>query len=305
MAIIKKTEVGLKDSSLFDHHRFDNYGSWLDRELRNKKRAMGRHEGFGFPVPRPPAPERKEKPFVVQETGMTSGQLLNRRYAQKDTDYKLECVRSDPYHFPNHLQVEDEMHYEDRRARSQHIDPRVREKLEIPRDKSLRESVPEEMVKNVIMSNMKDMKYKVDPDVLAIQFDPDLRPQKETVKQLNVDLSCCDLPARERPDKPSPSAASKIPRGHTGRDWSWCLGGRRPITPPNHGDVQMHKSQSLPGTLSGKSLLRHQAGATPGPFHGTAFNPYDSHARVRGGQNALDGCAGTFPDRERRPGVRM
>jgi len=301
--MVKKTEVGLKDSSLFDHHRFDNYGAWLDRELRNKRQAMGKAGGFGFAVPRPPAPARKEKPFVVQETSMTSGLLVKRRYAQKDTDYPLDAVRSDPYHFPNHLNVEDEMHYEDRRARSQHIDPRVREKLEIPRDKALREAVPEEMVQNIIMSNVKDMKYKVDPDVLAIQFDPNIRPQRETVRKLNVDLSCVDLPAKEKPE--STSAASRIPPGHL-RDWKWCLGGRKPLAPPDHGDVNIHKSQSLPGTLSGKSLLNHQSGAVPGPFHGSTFKARDlseGALRIRGGKHAADGFSGTFPNREIRPGI--
>lgn len=302
MAMVKNTEVALKDSSVFNHHRFDNYGAWLDRELRNKRRVRGEPEGFGFAVPRPPAPARKEKPFMVQEVSMTSGLLVTRRYVQKDTDYPIDTLRSDPYHYPNHLQVQEEGHYEDRRARSQHIDPRVREKNEIPRDKVLREAVPDEMVKNIIMSGMKDMKYKVDPDVLKIQFDPNIRPQKETVRELNVDLSCVDLPAKEKPE--STSASSRLPPGHLGRDWKWCLGGRKPIPPPDHGDVNIHRTQSLPGTLSGKSLLRHQSGATPGPFHGSTYRSNQTPSmRVRGGQNAIDGFSGTFPNTEVRPGV--
>jgi hypothetical protein len=323
MAFVTKTDIGLKESIFFNHHRFDNHSSWLDREIRNKRRLRGEPAGHGFAIPREPAPARQERPFIVQEYGMTSGLLLKRRYAQRDTDYPLECERSDPYHFPNHLQVENAMHYEDRRARSQHIDPRVRAKNEIPRDKVLRDAVPEEMVKNIIAASGgdKDMKNKPDPDVMAIQFDPNMRLQKETVKELNVDLSCCDLPAREKPDPITIRrstdvdlhAGEQVGKRRTdvaqsrpiyGRDWNWCLGGRRPVTPPNHGCVEIHKSTSLPGMLSGKSLLSHQPGAVPGAFHGSTYSASEANARMRGGRNAEGGVAGTFPDREaRRPGI--
>jgi len=286
MAITTKTDKGLKESAFFSHHRFDNHSAWLDRELRNKRRLRGDPLGHGFAVPRAPAPARQEKPFYIQEVGMTSGQLLTRRYAQKDTDYPLESLRSDPHHFPNHLQVTDDMHYEDRRARSQHIDPRVRAMRELPRDKVLRDAVPEEQVKNMIMANYKDMKVKPDPAVMAIQFDPDLRPQKETVRELNVDLSCCDLPAKEKPDMASSRSASSL---RPGKDWSWCLGGRRPLTPPNHGDPKVHKSSSLPGTLSGKSLLAHAKGAIPGPFHGSAYIPSDVSLKLEASRNGDTG----------------
>jgi hypothetical protein len=234
---------------------------------------------------------------------MTSGKLLTRRYAQRDTDFKLECERSDPYHFPNHMQVEDEMHYEDRRARSQHIDPRCREKLMLPRDKVLRDAVPDEMVKNMIMANYKDMKLKPDPDVMAIQFDPNLRPQRDTVKELNVDLSCCDLPAREKPVVESRDLPAAGVRSQTGKDWTWCLGGRPPPPLPDHGCVHMHKSSSLPGTLSGKSHLAHQPGSLPGPFHGSTFVPSEANQRMRGGRHAEQGFSGTFPNSEVRPGA--
>lgn len=294
MSITVKSDVGLKESAFFNHHRFDNHSAWLDRELRNKRKAMGQPQGHGFAIPREPAPPRTEKPFTVQECGMTSGKLLTRRYAQKETDYKLDCVRADPYHYPNHLNVQDEMHYEDRRARSQHIDPRVRAKLELPRDRVLREAVPEEMVKNIIMAEYKDMKNQPDPEVLAIQFDPNLRPQRETVRGLNVDLSCCDLPAKE---KPSDQLVATRAYMH-GKDWSWCLGGRKPMAGPDHGDMKMHKSTSVPGTLSGMSLLGHQKGSTPGPFHGTGFMPAEANTRMRGGRNAERGFSGTFPSNE-------
>jgi len=298
MAITTKSAVGLAESNFFNHHRFDNHSAWLDRELRNKRRLRGEPAGHGFAIPREPAPARKEKPFVTQEYSMTSGLLITRRYAQKDTDFPLECERSDPYHYPNHLNVGDDMHYEDRRARSQHIDARVREKNEIPVDKLLRALVPDLMVKNMLAGNSA-AKIPPDPKVMAIQFDPNIRPHKDTVKQLNVDLSCIDLPRSERPD--DPRAAGNVSR--PGKDWGWCLGGRKPPPQPDHGCTTMHRTTSLPGTLTGRSHLSHQKGSVPGPFHGTTFIPYEGNTRMRGGTNATLGASGTFPANESRPGV--
>jgi len=297
MAITTKSDCGLKESSFFNHHRFDNHSAWLDRELRNKRTLRGEPLGHGFAVPRAPAPARTERPFVVQECGMTSGKLLTRRYCQTDTDFRLETERADPYHFPNHLQVEDAMHYEDRRGRSQHIDPRCRAKLALPRDKILADAVPEEMVQN----HIGDAKPRTRPDpvVMAIQFDPDVRPQKESLRELNCDFSCIDHPASERPIDMGASAG----HGAGGKDWSWCMGGKKGFATPDHGDVHMQKTMSLPGTLSGKSLLAHQKGSFPGPFHGTAYIPSEpgSNLRQRGGQNAKSGFCGTFPSNETRP----
>lgn len=298
MSITTKTDVGLRESNLYAHHRFDNHSAWLDRELRNKRRVRGEPQGHGFPVPRAPAPPRHERPFFVQECGMTSGKLLTRRYDQTESSFKFDDGRSDPYHYPNHLRVEEHQHFEDRRARSQHIEPSRRK--ELPRDQVLRDAVPEEMVKNIIMANYKDMKVKPDPEVLKIQFDPNIRLPPETVRDLNVDLSCCDLPAREKPIESSRLRATT----GSGKDWGWCLGGRRPLTPPDHGDVHMHKSTSLPGTLGGRSLLSHQVGVDPGAFHGTTFIAGEAHGRMRGGRNARSGAAGTFPEREKRPGAK-
>jgi len=290
MAITTKSDKGLRESNFFEHHRFDNHSAWLDRELRNKRRVRGEAQGHGFAEPRAPAPARTEKPFIVLECGMTSGKLLHRRYAQVTTDFKLDCERSDPYHFPNHLQVEDSNHYEDRRARSQHIDPICREKMKLPRDMALTNAVPQEMVDNMIMANYKDMKLKPDPDIMKIQNDPDIRLGRATVKDLNVDLSCVDLPAREKPLVPPPMYVAAS--GNQGNAWAWCLGGRKPIPPPDHGDPVMHKTTSLPGTLSGKSLLAHQKGSLPGPFHGSAFMPSEAGLNMtrtinaRGNRNA-------------------
>jgi hypothetical protein len=294
MAITTKSDKGLKESNFFNHHRFDNHSAWLDRELRNKRQLRGEPKGHGFAIPREPAPARKEKPFVTQEYSMTSGLLVTRRYAQRDTDFPLDCERSDPYHYPNHLNVHERYHYEDRRARSQHIDPRVRARDEIPRDRELREAVPEEMVQNML-AGRSAAKIQPDPNVMAIQFDPNVRPQRETVKQLNVDLSCVDLPRREQQLPVFTSFDQKR------KDWTWCLGGKKPPPPPDHGDPKMHRTTSLPGTLSGHSHLAHQKGATPGPFHGTTFIPCEANTRMRGGTNAVNGFTGTYPNLEVKP----
>jgi hypothetical protein len=236
---------------------------------------------------------------MVQEYGMTSGLLLNRKYDQLETSFKLEKVRADPYHYPNHLSVDEHQHFEDRRARSQHIDPTRRK--ELARDRVLKEAVPEEMIQNTLMANYKDMKVKIDPDILGILLDPNTRPEPKSVKELNVDLSCVALPAREQRviDNEKANAATKKLR--QSKDWTWCLGGRKPFAMRDDFNVQLAKSASE-GTLGGRSHLSHQVGAVAGPFHGTSFIAAESRPRMRGGLNAESGFAGTFPARELRPG---
>merc|ERR1719162_2141932 len=98
------------------------------------------------------------------------------------------------------------MHYEDRRARSQHIDPSRRK--ELPRDKCLREAVPDELIKNHV--NPPATKMQIDPKLLGIRFDREIRPTSDTVHELNVDLSCVDMPPRER------KQMSRTHVGHSG-----------------------------------------------------------------------------------------
>jgi ribosomal protein L12E/L44/L45/RPP1/RPP2 len=300
-----KTDVGLQESDFYSLHRFDNHSAWLDRELRAKRRVRGEHKGFGFPIQRAPAPPREERPFYVQEAGFTSGQLLNRKYEQLETSYKLEKVRTDPYHYPNQMRVEEKQHYEDRRARSQHIDPTRRK--ELPRDMVLKEAVPEEMIQNTLMANYKDMKYQIDQDILNILVDKNVRPEPATIKELNVDLSCVDLPAREKRGEESAAAAAQAASKSTkgaGKDWTWCLGGRKPFVPPDFFDTNLNRSQSLGSTLAGRSMLSHQIGVQPGPFYGSTHDMKDSNTRIRGGRNAELGVAGTFPANELRPGYK-
>lgn len=236
---------------------------------------------------------------MVQEYGFTSGLLLNRKYDQLETSFKLEKVRTDPYHYPNQFSVEESQHFEDRRARSQHIDPTRRK--ELPRDQVLKDAVPEEMIQNTIMANYKDMKQHIDPDILNILLDPNVRPEPKSVKELNVDLSCVELPAREQRVIDTHKFNTATRKLREGKDWTWCLGGRKPMAPRDDFDPKLHRSTSE-GTIGGRSLLAHQPGVSPGPFYGTTHIAKESNPRVRGGTNALLGFAGTFPARELRPG---
>mmetsp|Transcript_110496 Transcript_110496/g.195597 ORF Transcript_110496/g.195597 Transcript_110496/m.195597 type:complete len:307 (+) Transcript_110496:77-997(+) len=305
MSIIK-SNVGVEDSNFYNHHRFDNYTGWLDMEIRKKNRAQRKALGFGYPVPRPGPPAKEEPEFVVQEAGFTSGKLLNRRYTQLKSPFTLEGVRTDPYHYPNGMRVTESQHYEDRRARSQHIDAFKRKEMELPRDRELAAAVPDELVKN--HANPPATRMQIDPNLLKIKFDTGVKPQSHTVHELNVDLSCCQLPPRERP----PSYGSKqMARTHAagqaggsrGREWSWCLGGRKPMEMPSQPEG-LAKSASLPSVLGGASHMAHTLGEAPSPFYGTTstqtFKSGAPDGRMRGGKLARQGYAGTFPDREKR-----
>eukprot|EP00435_Cladocopium_sp_Y103_P052905 s2085_g16.t1 len=105
------------DFGHFDKHRFDNYTDWLDRETRKRNRAQGQHIGFGFPVPKAPQAPRHERPFYVTEQSMVSGLMVRRKYDQTETSYATVATRSDPHHYPNHIDVKDADHYKDHGSR--------------------------------------------------------------------------------------------------------------------------------------------------------------------------------------------
>jgi hypothetical protein len=292
----------------YDRHRFDNYTAWLDREARNKAKAEGKPLGFGFSIPRQPKPPRQERPFWVIENAMASGQLVHRKYDQTETSYQCETMRSDPYHYPNHMEVKDSEHYKDHRRRTQNTDP-----SRWVVDPKLRDAVPDWMVDQQVKAHRGETRIPVDPNLMAVLFGDDIRPQKETVKQLNCDLSCIDLPEREggRPhgafSQASPSTSNPPSANQGDFNWRWCLGGR-PTPPDPRGELtdeqsQMLKSQSLPSMLSGKSMLIGAEGAEASPFHGSStrrFGQGNWDGRMRGGKLARDGWAGSFPEKEAR-----
>jgi len=300
---------------VLDRHRFDTYAAWLEREGRAKARAEGRPQGFGYAPPRSPAAARQEKPFTVLEAGFTSGKLLNRKYDQTESCFASETERSDPYHFPNALNIRDRDHYQDRRRRSQNVDPTKWTPL--PGDAELKAAVPDAMVKSHVMAHKGDKRNPVDHKKMEPLFNENVRPQADTLRELNVDLSCVNLPAREGGTAPSSRASGFRPRS-LGADQaaasraSPATPQRVPQTPSiasgrgglSDAEMSMIKSQSLPRTLSGPSMLGGNLGGEPTAFYGVTtrkfgFNQWDG--RMRGGKLARDGWAGTFPSASIRP----
>eukprot|EP00440_Ansanella_granifera_P049085 gb/GFBE01053182.1/.p1 GENE.gb/GFBE01053182.1/~~gb/GFBE01053182.1/.p1 ORF type:complete len:322 (+),score=70.75 gb/GFBE01053182.1/:1-966(+) len=307
---------GSTSDEYFDRHRFDNYTAWLDMEDRKKNRGQGKHLGFGYGVPKPPQPPRPERPFYVQEFSMTSGILVNRKYDATETNFRAEKMRSDPHHFPNYIDVKDSDHYKDHRRRNCHCDP---DRWTI--DPVLRDAVSEEQVKQTVAANRGMTRTYPDPKILDILFSDSVKPKKETFKELNVDLSCLDLPVQEgglirdrakKTTKTDFMPAFKPPEDEVAKmnenAWQWCTGGRKMLddsrAPPSPEKMTMLRSQSLPQALAGASLLPGSDGAPASPFHGMATRKFGQSAgwdgRMRGAKLARNRWAGTFPEKEAR-----
>jgi len=293
----------------YDRHRFDNYTGWLDREDRKAALKDGRALGFGYEVPKTPPPAREEAPFYAQEYSMTSGLLVNRRYDQYQSGYACGVTRSDPHHEPNHLEVKEHHHYINQQRRIQHVDPTMWKV-----DPKLRDAVSEDMVKQKVAQDRGEVRANIDPVAVETLFDENIRPQAHTLKELNVDLSCVTLPARETGrstggrSTPSGSKSNATARSAAGSEkWQWCMGGRKPLPlgQLSPAEIKMVKSTSMPTTLPGPSTLYGNMGGTATAFHGSptrkfgASNQWDG--RMRGGKLARDGWAGTFPAKEGRP----
>lgn len=310
------------DDKMLSRHRFDNYGAWVALEKRREAKARGEHPGYGFSIPRPPAPMREEKPFEVMEAAFTSGRLVRRKYDQLDASYPSETVRADPHHYPNHQMVQESQHYEDRRARSCHEDPRARPVL--PIDKELSKLVQEDVVKARIKAiKAENNTYPVNREVADIMMKTDIRPVAEHVQDLNVDMSCMELPARERPSSRSRGGSAALGSSHgsaLGGDakdrWGWCLGGRKPFVMPGHSQEEqaLYKVKSTPQLITGKTFIpgkTHEERPEPSHFHGVLWDKSQSrvfglqafNGRMRGGPHAEKGFSGTFPSRELRPGL--
>eukprot|EP00933_Yihiella_yeosuensis_P001574 TRINITY_DN10260_c0_g1_i1.p1 TRINITY_DN10260_c0_g1~~TRINITY_DN10260_c0_g1_i1.p1 ORF type:complete len:249 (+),score=42.16 TRINITY_DN10260_c0_g1_i1:141-887(+) len=246
---------------------------------------------------------------------MVSGTLVNRRYVQVETNYACEANRSDPWHYPNYMEVRDSEHYKNHQRRNCHCDPHF-----WTIDPKLRDAVSEEQVQmHVRSASGMPAPGASDPNIMAILFSDEIRPQKETLKELNVDLSCVDLPQREGGPGPlgstarstkgfgSPKAqpSPKADIGYQSR-WKWCTSGREIPnfkTEMSEEESTMLRSQSLPQMLPGSSLLVGAEGMEQRPFHGMAtrrFGGRNWDGRMRGGKLARTGWAGTFPEKEAR-----
>lgn len=333
-----------QDWNRFNRHRFDTHSAWLDMEMRKKMRAGGATH-HGFCEPRATAPPRQEKTMTIVEPNFTSGKMCKKVYDMNTMGvYATDTTRTDPYHYPNHMEVHEHMHYEDRRQRSAHTDP-GQKKAEAPRpiDRDLKDAVSDEMVFDRLRAMRAEKLVDIDPESLAVLTDKNIRPTAQHLKDLNVDMSCFVLPSRERKgeDRGSPTSehaashhgashpldhrpaagagakGSKAPQGPTGR-WDWAVPRGRPVTPENIAGAErnLFKAKSTSSLLSGRSML---GGGRAAPnttsnthFHGVTWDARQQRTfglgtqslRMRGGRSALDGFAGTAPSNQSRPGVR-
>jgi len=312
-AMERKPHSGAKPDVNFDRHRFDNHSAWLDLEGRKQRRSEGQHLGWGFGIPKPPQPSRSERPFYVQEPAMTSGILVNRKYDATETNFRAEKERSDPYHYPNHMDVKESGHYADHRRRNCHCDP---DRWTV--DPVLRDAVSDQMVIDRVRAEKGESRRPPDPKMVAILFGDNVKPQKESFKELNVDFSCLDLPHQEGGpvnSRPRPADRKSFmpiheppPRDMNQSAWKWCTSGRQTFADPRmdytEEKQQMLRSQSLPQELSGASLLPGADGAPAAPFHGAATRKFGNDAgwdgRMRGSRLARNKWAGTFPEKEAR-----
>jgi len=292
----------------YNLHRFDNHSSWLDMEDRKKARREGRGLGHGYAEPVKKPPPIEAKPFYVQETSMTSGLMVNRRYdLSVVTQHKTEAERSDPHHFPNYMEVQDADHYGKFTRISQNLD-------KIQPNPEYEHLVHDSFVKMQVAAHKGESRSFIDPEQMKPLFQEGLRLQPDTLHMVNADLSCLELPHCEKPRastvgrSSSTSASSKHQSqklaAQTGEKWGWCMGGKKPLIP----DVtavfdkeEMMRSQTLPSL--GKSLLPGMEGKEPGNFHGVAqgkdgkrtFGSLKVNPRMKGGSKAVSGWAGTAP----------
>mmetsp|Transcript_36971 Transcript_36971/g.105148 ORF Transcript_36971/g.105148 Transcript_36971/m.105148 type:complete len:312 (-) Transcript_36971:60-995(-) len=297
--------------SRFDRHRFHNPSAWLDREERKKAAAEGRHPGYGFSVPRAPLPPKEERPFYVLEPAFTSGLMVHRKYSVSDPTYKTETERSDPYHYPNHLEVQEHHHFKDCRRRSQNIDPR-----EWKPNPEFANIVTDDIVQKQLSAHLGQARAYTDPKLLNQLFDDTIRPQPHSLKELNCDLSCVDLPLTEggpvsmraaRAKQARPGGSSGSSKGGGGADWSWCMGGRKPMDftrPVGEKEMAIARTMSMPQLAHANqpSMLAGNVGGAAATFHGLNTRKFGAgkvegapDCRMRGSTLAKDGWAGGFP----------
>lgn len=271
--------------SRYDVHRFDNHSGWVDIEGRREATKKGLPLGHGFAEQRPPPKEvRQERPFYVLEPAFTSGLMVQRKYDQLECGYKTETTRADPYHFPNHLEVKDEHHFNDWRRKSQNVDPRQWQP-----DPSLKRVITDQMVKQHCAAKRGEGKGAADPKDIAEFFRSD--PPSEVGSARSGTVANPEKPAR--------------------KDWAWCMGGRKAHHIQEQQEaasatLSLMRSQSSPQmtTLTGPSLMEgNMGGESSTGFHGLdkrKFGVGHADARMRGGKPARDGWAGSFPDKELR-----
>jgi len=242
----------------YDRHRFDNPSAWLDREERSKARSEGRPLGYGYAEQRQPPTPLPEKPFYAQEYSFTSGKLVNRKYNAQANQYASETTRADPWHYPNALKTEDSHHFKDHRRRSQNYDPRFWQP-----DPALSAAVPDSLVQHHLAAYRDEKRSHIDPAKMEPLFSETVRPQPGTLHELNVDLSCVSLPAREGGSSPSsrlPASRSSTarPRGGVGAGGA-VSSGRSSANAASGGS-------GAGGGIAGDESEAMAAGINPGDF---------------------------------------
>mmetsp|Transcript_22987 Transcript_22987/g.36718 ORF Transcript_22987/g.36718 Transcript_22987/m.36718 type:complete len:222 (+) Transcript_22987:79-744(+) len=105
-----------------------------------------------------------------------------------------------------------------------------------------------------------------------------------------------------RPQLMQQRSAPLQQRSAPSKDWQWCLGGRKQPNVPRNGGVpeltaELSRSMSSPSINMGPSMLTGKPGQPPEPFFGESreFGLSVWDGRMRGGANARNGWAGTFP----------
>lgn len=294
-------DSGPRLGARFDCHRFDNYSAWLDMEDRKKARREGRGLGFGYAEPVKPPPVTEMRPFYVQETSMTSGLFVTRRYDLAAAgQHKTEACRSDAHHFPNYLEVEDKDHYGKFQRLSQNLD-------KIPPNPDYSHLVDDTHVKMMVAAHKGESRSYTDPERMKVLFEEGIRLPHDKLHEVNADLSCLDLPHCEKPRTPGSQTRKPTVKATTEK-WGWCMGGRKPmLTSLETMDrSELARSQTLPSL--GKSLEPGAEGKEPHYFHGEhkgrTFGVGKVNARLKGGSKAASGWAGTAPfDPNAQPGL--
>ncbi|CAJ1354278.1 unnamed protein product [Effrenium voratum] len=260
--------------------------------------------------------------------------MVTRKYNQLESNYQTVATRSDAHHYPNYIDVKDSDHYKDHRRRNCHCEP-----ARWVVDPKLRAAVTDREVEQRLRAERGETRSYPDPDILGILFGEDVKPQKETFKQLNVDLSCVDLPHQEggpvkgrqkflerknfMPEPVPPPERWAIVFSIL--RWKWCKEERKLLDTTaawSEEKAQLHRSQSLPQAvrgvgslgpaaaapsrpgLAGPSLLPGANGAPASPFHGLATRRFGEDSgwdgRMRGSLLARRNWAGTAPDKDVR-----
>lgn len=305
---LTKAEAGRQPDAKYDRQRFDNYTAWLDLQVRARQEANKVFRGetpnsdlYGFSNPTTAVTTPRSEPFVVQEPSFTSGDIVRRRYDKQDSvtsqAMDLKVVRTDPWHYPNSQAVREVEHFDDYRSGSCSENSAKNR----PTDKERAAAVSDSLVKKFVFAASGAKAAHVDPASAAVLFkkDIEIRPRPESLKTLNVDLSCARMPKAVAVEleaaynKLSPVSSSGISGG---REWGWCMDPQKPAqapAPPSR-DEEAEKFELNQSSLFGRS-------SRPARGSRSLTNFGDSSGRAPGSAPGDDRAAG--PGFRKYPGT--